>query len=255
MAIIALVCLIAANAIAFHLIYWKPMRERLLIAEQQRREGGAEVQYTGYLALALLTFFVIAPIIGYGWYQVIRSLAESNRPSIAPTDIAYLQDPAMWMLPAIFLAIISSAIPLDAACKVIMRDRYEACMIASMRHGQVRYSPWMLPWLNWIMATFAIILVTLGSGWYVVFRSNDVILNRFWSVGEQRFAYTDATDLAKVARITAPNGNVKNRPHVAVRFADGHLHFAQRHVEIRSSARCSAHRALAAEDRPDTGRG
>lgn len=128
-------------------------------------------------------------------------------------------DAAYWALPSIFLGIITSAVPLTAMYKLLLRDRYgEYDHYCSTRVG---FST------NRVGAVLAT-LVIVGAGAFLLFgvRSRvdflgDSISIRRFGHEQTVYPYSSIRSIYSASHVRAPNGKIVHRPHYIIVFDGG----------------------------------
>lgn len=184
----------------------------------------------GYVWQEVLQYLLWCPIcviLFYSWHFLLRRIAAAVVPSATPNATVISANWSIWLVSALLLTIVTSFPLLIMISRVVFGPRYEEYLATSferalhnprVRH-YVRYS-WQLI-LGITM--FCSGLVFLAANYYVFFESDGVRINRFWSIRETRYAYSQITDVANIAKTIAPNGSIRARPHIAVRFVNGEV--------------------------------
>jgi hypothetical protein len=216
-----LILAIVFQACLFHFLFWE--RVKPLVKMSTSDDVVPERKFNIVDLLSLFLLFSIVPLLGYAWFILIQALT-TNHSQTGNTIITLEPEPAFWMLGALFLAIIGAALPADLVARQLLKERYEALMLQSLRRNKrfskYRYSPRLLPYMNVLVAALAIAIAVLGSDWYVRFNQDSIVINPLLSFRERTYQYSDVAEIATIARFKAPNGNLKPRPHIATRFVD-----------------------------------
>ena len=78
--------------------------------------------------------------------------------------------------------------------------------------------------LTLVVKCFAVItsiLIILTFDYFTVFRTDDIILNGFFSLGNKTYLYSDILDIRDIQKSKAPNGNIVEERHFVFVFKDG----------------------------------
>jgi len=222
-ATITLAILILGNAWLFHFGFWRRFNTMLHVANaSQSEEVDAKYRFLKFDLLGLAMFFVIAPAIGIGWYYIIKGVVEAFQHSSSDVLVSLPPLWEIWVLAALFLGIFGSAVFIDFLYRSILRERYQDYANTSYRRNPSGYSRiLLLPWLNWGMSIALVALLAMAINSYAHFRTDSIVVNPILSFTEARHEYSDVVEVAQVTRYRAPNGDMKNRPHIAIRFANG----------------------------------
>lgn len=222
-ATLLLALLILGNAWLFHTAFW--MRARLVLRAAEtadREEAEAKYRFLAVDLLGAVIFFIIAPVLGFTWYHIIKAIVGAFEQ--VPPDVIISLPPLSdaWLLAALFLAIFGSAVPIDLLYRSMLRERYQAYANASFRRNPGAFRKlWMMPWLNWGVSIVIVALLAMSINSYAHFRADSIALNPFFGLNEARHAYSDVSEIAQVARYRSPIGDLKDRSHIAIRFVDG----------------------------------
>src|SRR5262245_17654784 len=103
-----------------------------------KEELEALVKRYRYVDLLLLPpFFIFAGILTWAWAAILNDIAEWRVSLLPPSVFLIKPDWVSWLLPGLFLGIVSSGLPLDALLRLILGPaRYAEYMTASQaRHG------------------------------------------------------------------------------------------------------------------------
>lgn len=72
----------------------------------------------------LVPLFLFTAVLACGWYHTIKWGAALFHAKVPDTRILLLLDPGWWVVPAMLLGLITSAIPINTFYYVLLRDRY-----------------------------------------------------------------------------------------------------------------------------------
>lgn len=212
------IALILVNAVVFHLLVWLPIRDAMREAARDpgpRSKGTFKAEICGTLSL-----FVFAPACGFAWYGGLAECSRINAPAMHGAIFVIPPDNILWACFAVFLGILSGCVTAMQLSALLLGSKFNEALRISA--GTVsRLKALLLPAINVLVAVAACVLIPLALGWYVCFRSDGIVINRLFTLGEVRYRYDEITDIARVQKFPVPNGNLKDRPHIALRFSDG----------------------------------
>lgn len=182
-----------------------------------------------------LTVVFASAVAGYLVYAV---LAWTGRIVLAPREpgeVLWSPSGVFWILPAIFLGLVSGALFVDG----LLRSRDEALAEAlqdfeSRRHG-VDFRRLERPVIAFLLLASGA-YVALMLGWSVRFRPEAIVEDPFLPGRALSHRYADVREVRLTPRRAGSDG-ARERLDLVVRFADGH--------ELRSSSAPS-------DERPDS---
>lgn len=178
-------------------------------------------EYGRWEVFSLVLIFFWTGALSYAWYRGIFFLVESIGPRPAGEAYLILPDAAFWVLPAFFLGILSSAIPLDLIYRALLKDRYaEFYAWQHLKHG---FDSWRVgKYLAILVILGATVGTALGSDTYVRITESEIIVNPFSTWGkEHRYPYHMVVGVEERSHFRAPNGTLKATRHHAVLFTNG----------------------------------
>src|SRR5262249_9941531 len=178
-------------------------------------------RYRWVSILMLPPLFVFTGILTWAWAAILNDVAEW-RLSVQPPSVFLLKPEwTSWMLPGLFLGIISSGLPGDALLRLILGpSRYAEYMTASqLRYGfDARKA----------MIGLVGVVVILAGGWTILaldwstrFEEEQIAVNPLLSFGETIYGYGDVDQLVEATHFKAPNGNIVQRTCWYIIFRDG----------------------------------
>ncbi len=216
--------LILGQACLFQFVFWPSVRKSVAVADATPHEQ-ADSKYRDKMhdLLALVLFYIFCAALTLVWYFLIKEIVGVFESS--PGDVIIALPPVweIWKMVALGLAILGCCIPLDLIGRALLPKRYEQYLVASCRRHPGTYRGTSILWMNWGVSACLIALLALSLHSYTHFRSDSIAFSHFFSFAEVRHGYTDVVEIARVDRKRAPNRNLVDRPHIAVRFANGRV--------------------------------
>jgi hypothetical protein len=178
-------------------------------------------RYAKYQLAATLWALLSAAALTVGYYLLFGVLARRAHQGLSPGTFLLFPPAAFWALPALFLAIVSAAVPVSYLFRMILGDTGYA---EFTRYGDLRYN------LNSKRATVAmavlfgsIVLAILPFAlhYHARFSETDLTETPFFSFKERTHPYRDITAIRRVNSFKAPNGKVMRQPFYEILFGDG----------------------------------
>ncbi len=174
-------------------------------------------------AAFLPVFFVSAGLLTLFWSWLLNLLGEWRLSQLPPSVYLITPEPywVFWMLPGLFLGIITSAVPMTLAMRLVLgKQRYAEYLLASQL--RTRFDFRKATYLFFIGTGLLVgVVVVLGLDWYTRFGEKEIAVNRLLGFGETVYSYNDVTGLVEATHLKAPNGNIVERTRWFILFKDG----------------------------------
>jgi hypothetical protein len=170
--------------------------------------------------LSLLPLFIFAGLFTIGWERLLSFFAGLSYASLGDSVFLYTPSPYYWWLPALFLGILTAAIPLTLLFKFLLGPDYGHYVL----YGNLRVgfdSQKALRLMAVIIGPVALISSLLAMNCYTKFSDGEITINRFLGVGEIIYPYSRISAIKSVRYFKAPNGDIKERPYFSIEFDDG----------------------------------
>jgi hypothetical protein len=179
-------------------------------------------EYWKWEALCLPIFFAVAPVAGWLWWQIFLGLAGDPGFSAEGGVHALRPSPISWLIPAMFLGMLSAAPVLEGILRWLLKGRYrEYVAYQNRRHGfdsEAIEKPFYLG-----VGGLSAIAACLIGNYYVLFTPNEIRINPLLGLRERVFAYEDVVAIHTAPALVAPNGDTVARREYAVHFSDSTL--------------------------------
>jgi hypothetical protein len=186
----------------------------LPLSDEERRV------YNRWEVWSVLPFFLFTAALGFAWYVALKGAAGFWHQATPETRFLIRPIPIAWGLPAFFLGIISSAIPLDWLYRLLLRDRYRRFERACHERMGFDDRPVLLL-MTAIIVCGALLYFAFMVGSFARFTDSAVEIGRPQSFGSVSYQYTRVRAIEHRATLQAPNGNIVHRPHYVILFDDG----------------------------------
>jgi hypothetical protein len=169
---------------------------------------------------ALLPFFLFFPLLGYAWYLTLKG-ASGLFLQATPETLYFAQpSPYFWGLPALFLGIISSAIPMEWLYRSLLRDRYRryerSCNERVGFDGRRVFT-----WFAILVTAGSTVCFLAGVKSFARFEEGGVKIGRPLAFRSVCYSYACVQAIEHRVTFRAPNGNTIRRPHYVILFDDG----------------------------------
>jgi hypothetical protein len=169
---------------------------------------------------ALLPIFLLVPLLGYAWYLALKGASGLFHQATPATRYLVQPIPIFWGLPALFLGIISSAIPTEWLYRCLLRDRYRRYeRFCNERAGYDGRRA--LVWLAGLFTAGSAVCFLAGVRSFARFDEAGVEIGRPLAFRSTFYPYARVKAIEHRATFRAPNGNTIRRPHYVILFDDG----------------------------------
>lgn len=169
---------------------------------------------------SLVPLLLAASASSYLWFRMLRLLAVFAERPVEKTRYLILPDPGSWGVPAIFLGIITSAVPLVLLYRFLLGERYVRYIRAcNERFG---FDGWR------VFRFMAILIVVLAAIWTVLaarsftrFDEDEIILSQPLTAKVTHYTYAQIRAIEHRATFQAPSGAIIAQPNYVIHFDDG----------------------------------
>lgn len=219
-------------AVFVPLIFWLLSRTKAFRYEAPENFNLPELtaKYRKWELGGVLFCVIVAPLFVWLSFLLLRGIAGLAY-SFVPQGTYRLVLPDMaWMLPAILLGIMTTAIPYHFLfLRLLGPEKYaEYKVYERLKAGSLfgesniglnleKFSTWLSAGIVMLVAIFLI----LGSDYSMVANDQGMRINRFFSFGAKTYPWSDVKEVANVISFRAPNGNPVRNPYYEVRLRDG----------------------------------
>ncbi len=178
-------------------------------------------EYSRWEQLGAVLYIIVTVLIAFVlwkgldlFYQIVVSFVE-------PSEFLIMQPSITWALPAMFLSMFISVVPLHHLFLALMGShRYaEYTEYGSRKLG---FDSWkLMRHLAYIIvpACMAFIILSLDS--YARVTNSGFVVNRFFGLGESRYRFDDLRTIELTRSFKAPNGKIVRDPYYSIGFGDG----------------------------------
>lgn len=169
--------------------------------------------------LTFLYMALWAPTTAAMWVP-IQAMSDFVAHLLGPAEFRITPAPTFWLLPALFLALAVAALPASWIAKRLLGAEfqdYETYIQLKHRIDFARINRLACVGIGSLVA----VVVALGLNWYVLVRSDALVLNPLFGVREIVRPYSDIQAIQTAPRFVAPIGNVVSKREFLIRFRDG----------------------------------
>ena len=195
----------------------KPARDAAWLKGRLRNAGFGKWVY-----LDLVIYLALAGALGLGAYH---ALAVANL-AIAPSGYAYLfrPDPDWVMVSALFMAIALPGFLWRPVGRLIHGRRFRKYVLYMIAHYNADTRPFVTWGCTSILILSVVFSVQMSRAHFGLVRTDAGLMldqQGVFALRPQRYDIGNATAVYFVSKRRAPNGNIVNRPYIAVTFAGG----------------------------------
>jgi hypothetical protein len=176
-------------------------------------------EYRRWELLTLPLYLAIAAIASYLWWKLFLGLATET--GFAYDGAVFALRPARiaWLLPAMFLGMLSAGPAVNAVLRRLLKNRYyEYVAYQNLRYGfdsEAIVKPFCLGFGGLVAVGVFVI-----ANWYAIFTTTEIRLNPFFSIRERSFSYADVVSIKTAPAFVAPNGKTVQRREYVLQFSD-----------------------------------
>lgn len=172
-----------------------------------------------YEGASFLTI-VFAAAIGFTLWKGLSILSALQMSHVDKSIFLIPQPSVIWALPALFLGICLSAVPLHYLYLALLgRQRYAE--YTEYGNQKLGVNSWkLLRYMGYVVIPICLIFTFLSLDSYARVTNSSFIVNRFFSVGEAEYGFGEIEAIQLIKSRKAPNGNIVRKPHYSIEFVD-----------------------------------
>jgi len=176
--------------------------------------------YRRWEVAALVPLFALTPLLGVAWYLALKGIAGLFRHDSPGTLFLIRPIPAIWLVPAMYLGILSSAFPTEWLYRLLLRDRYPR--YERFCHERAGFDgKRVLLLLGGLGLAGTAIGLFVGTRTFTRFQEDGIVISRPFGLRRHFYGYGRVEAIEHRATFQAPNGKIIDRPHYVLRFNDG----------------------------------
>ncbi len=156
----------------------------------------------------------------YIWYQALVFLSnQHNQELIARSSFFVPPSIGFWILTAMFLGIACGAVLAFMSLGFLLGNDFGLYVrYYNLKYGFDAYN--LLKPLLIFVSAVGFMVAILGFNMYSGFTSSEIIIGHF-GFGAARYSYNDVAAVKYIMKFKAPNGSIKDKPHIVINFNDG----------------------------------
>ena len=181
-------------------------------------------EYSKWERLGLVLLFIFSPLIGFSIWFTLDFSSSLITDSLEDSVFIFSPTTAVWALPAIFLSIFLSVIPLHFIfLKLLGNKRYaEYTEYGNLKHGMDSWK--VLKYMAYLFIPICLFFSALALDSYIRITNTTFIVNNLLSIGEREYRFEEIRSIELTKSFKAPNGNIVRRSYYTVNFIDGNTH-------------------------------
>jgi hypothetical protein len=170
--------------------------------------------------ISIVPTLLFAVGLGFTWYYLLSWVGRAHLRSLGPSVHLLAPGDEMWMAVAIFLGILSAALPMHWLYGRLLGDDYaEYTLYTNLKY---RFDTWKaFRVIAYPMGMLCILFILLGLDCYIRITPQEIVVNRFLGFGATRYSYGQVRALEIAQLFRAPDGHVVPRPYIIIGFTDG----------------------------------
>lgn len=177
-------------------------------------------KYGGWEKAASFLLIVFAAVIGFTLWKGLSILSALQMSYVNKSIYLIPQPSVTWALPALFLAIFLSAVPLHYLyLSLLGRQRYaEYTEYGNQKYGVNSWK--LLRYMGYVVIPICLVFTFLSLDSYARVTNSSFIVNRFFSIGEAEYMFGEIKTIELTKSFKAPNGNVVRKHYYSIEFVD-----------------------------------
>lgn len=176
--------------------------------------------YWRWEAASILPIILFATLLTYACYLALRGASHLFVKSTPGTRYLVETIPIFWLLPAFFLGVLWSAVPMVWIYRRLLGDRFpryeRACNERAGFDGRRA-----LVWLGALITAAAAASFVAGVTSFARFHEDGVEISRPLALRSKYYPYSRVQAIEHRATIRPPNALIIKRPHHVILFDDG----------------------------------
>lgn len=177
---------------AGHFVIWVALR---LLSQGKPRDrvwryGEREQTYPGVDGYLGTTFIVAYPVSIAAWWWLLASVSQWHISRIQNGVYAIPMRADFWLLPAYCLGSLSACLLVDVMQRILLRNQFADYEYHGQQKSEVNIAL-LTGVMHLVFGGIAGLLVLESLDEYVVIRSDAIILNRPFSLAEERYDYDE----------------------------------------------------------------
>lgn len=164
-----------------------------------------------FLFLILLPTFTIILTSFFNWLSELKFSNDTETIYIIKPDIG------SWLVISMIASLGYSVLVIFKTVKIIFKsDEADYWIYYNRKYGFKAAQ--FIKYLSIIAVIFSTALASLNLHHYVKFKENEIEINKLDSFIENRYDLSQVTQIIHFQKTVAPNGNIVDKPHYAIRF-------------------------------------
>ena len=178
-------------------------------------------EYGKWEKLAPFLLIIFGAVIGLALWKSFVLLAELQLSRLGDSEFLVYDPSVALTLPALFLAIFLSAVPIHLLyLRLLGAKRYaEYTEYGNQKSG---INSWrLLRYMAYVIIPVCVLFTFLVLDSYLIVTKSRIGVNSFFGVGETEYTFDEVEFLSQVKSYKAPNGNIIYQPYFVIGFKDG----------------------------------
>jgi hypothetical protein len=185
-----------------------------LLTDEERRD------FSRWEAAALRPLLIFIPLLGLGRYLLLTWGSGGAHRETPETLILLRPIRYFWMVPSLFLGILTAPSPLDARNRALLGERYRRFeRYCEEKQGYDARKAYAL--LAALAVPAALAFYLAGPTSFTRFTKDGIEIGRPLSFRSEFRKYSNVRTIEHRATFRAPSGRTVHRPHYVIGFDDG----------------------------------
>lgn len=177
-------------------------------------------RYRWWDLLFIPPFFLCTAVVSVCLWACLAGIAQLYKDYLLSGELIVTMPAIYWFLPAFFTGILLAVIIINEFVRRWKPVEYaEYKQLESIRYPYDPNKAFIL--LTWTVCGGSAIFSVLGLDNYFLIQKDTVVINHYFSIGAQKYPYSEISRIRTAAQVSAPNGNIASRRTFIVTFGDG----------------------------------
>ena len=177
-------------------------------------------EYSKWEQSATLFYLVFSAAFGYGLWLLLQGFYDLHLSHLEPSVFLIPQPTVVWAMPALFITIFASAIPMHYSLLYLLgKERYSE--YTEYGNQKFKVDSWkLLTYMSYVCIPVSVVFTVMAFNNYAYITNNKFVTNAFFSFSEKRYTFNEIKEIELVKSFEAPNGNIVRNPYYVIYFSD-----------------------------------
>lgn len=178
-------------------------------------------KYAKWEVFGLLAMVVLTPPFAYSWYRLFASLRQLQGEDFAGDAYVFQCELFVFAFLSVFMGAATAIPAIECFCRIVFQKHMRGFMV--FQKLKYRIDPYKVstPLMGLLVGGVLLVFMAVLDN-YAAFTETEIVIDRLWSVSEERYSYEDVQRILVSERAVAPAGNTAEGWRFVIHFDDGH---------------------------------